>query len=91
MGWAWLGGGACGGLGRAGGLVEPGDVDGGLGFGDGAVVGLDLCGLALDQEMLVGGAAGGDYYSLGYGVGVGVDGYGDFGGGVAVVGDGDGD
>jgi len=42
------------------GVFEPGDVNAGLGFGDGAVVDLDLGGLALDEEALDGFAAGGE-------------------------------
>jgi hypothetical protein len=79
--WVWLAGGGSGGVGQLGNMHT------GLGFGDGAVVDLNLCWLALDQDMLVGGAAGGDQDSLGDGVGGGADGYGNFSRSVAVVGD----
>ena len=46
-------------------VFELGDVDAGLGFGDGAVVDLDLKGLALDEDALDGFASGGDTESLG--------------------------
>ena len=62
-------------------------MDGGLGFGDGAVVEADFGGDALDEDALDGFAAGGDQDALGDG-GRGADDLDrGFDGGVAVVGD----
>jgi len=47
-------------------LVEFGDVDGGLGFGDGAVVDLHLGGFAEDEQAQGGFAAGGNVDAPGY-------------------------
>jgi len=70
-------------------------VDAGLGFGDGAVVELDLGGFALDEDADGGFAAGGDFDALSYGASVvadaGADGDREIGGGIAGVGDIDGD
>ena len=84
----------CGRLGRGGAAsfgVKVSDVDAGFGFRDGAVVGLDLSGLALHEDALRGLAACGDDDALGDGGGGVADGDGDFGGGVAGVGEIDGD
>ena len=61
-------------------------MDAGLGFGDGAVVDLDLGWLALDEDALDGLAAGGNQQALGDRGRGGADGYGNFGGGVAAIG-----
>ena len=71
------------------------DVDAGLGFGDGAVVDLDLGGFALDEDARGGFAVGGDADTLGDGAQVGTvagaDEDRDIGGGIARVGQVDGD
>ena len=68
-------------------IGQLGDMDACLGFGDGAVIDLNLSRLAEDEQMQVGSAAGGDQYPLGYRVGGGADSYRNFSGRVAVVGD----
>ena len=66
-------------------------MDGGLGFGDGAVVEADFGGFALEQDALDAFAAAGEQDALGDGGCVAEDLDGSFDGGVAVVGDVDGD
>lgn len=46
-------------------IIEPGDVDTGLGFGDGAVVDLHLCRFAEDENSLHSFAARGNQNPLG--------------------------
>ena len=87
----WLTGDAGLGLRLGFGFVQAGDVDGGLGFGDGAVVDLNLSWFAGDEQVRGGGSAGGDEDALGDGVGGGADGYRNLSRGVAVVGEVDGD
>ena len=71
--------------------VKIADVHAGLGFRDGAVVCLDLSGLALQQDALRGLAARGDDDALGDRSGSVAEGDRDFGGGIAGVREIDGD
>ncbi len=66
-------------------------MDAGLGFGNGAVVGLDLSGLALHEDALRSLAARGDDDALGDGGSRVADGEGDFSSSVAGVREVDGD
>ena len=62
-------------------------MDGGLGFGDGAVVEADFCGKALEQNALDGFGVCCNHHALGYAGGSADDLDRGFYGGVAVVGE----
>ncbi len=66
-------------------------MDGGLRFGDSAVVYLDIDRFTEDEQVRAGLAASRDQGTLGDGVGVGADSHGHFRGGVSAVDDADGD